>query len=113
MSAITTHVLDTALGEPAGGVPVLLERLPDDEAPYVAGRGVTDEDGRIRDLLPPGALKTGLYRLTFDTGAYLAAQELEYFFPQVSVVFRVDDVHRQYHVPLLLSPYGYATYRGS
>jgi 5-hydroxyisourate hydrolase len=114
MSRITTHVLDTALGRPAAGVPITLERVPADGEPVVLGRGVTDVDGRLRDLAPSGAaLHPGTYRLTFDTGAYFAAQELEAFYPAVSVLFDVRDVVTHYHVPLLLSPYGYSTYRGS
>ena len=114
MSRITTHVLDTALGRPAAGVPITLERVPRDGEPIVLGRGVTDVDGRLRDLAPPGAaLHTGTYRLTFDTAAYFATQELEGFYPAVSVLFDVHDGVAHYHVPLLLSPYGYSTYRGS
>jgi 5-hydroxyisourate hydrolase len=114
MSRITTHVLDTALGRPAAGVPITLERLSSAGEPVVLGRGVTDVDGRLRDLAPPGAaLHTGTYRITFDTGAYFAAQELEGFYPAVSVLFDVQDGVAHYHVPLLLSPYGYSTYRGS
>jgi 5-hydroxyisourate hydrolase len=115
MSRITTHVLDTALGRPAAGVPVLLERLVNGEAePRVLGRGVTDTDGRLRDLAPPApVLGTGIYRLRFDTGAYFRAQELEGFYPEVSVLFEVAEGREHYHVPLLLSPFGYSTYRGS
>ena len=113
MSRITTHVLDTALGRPAAGVPVTLERV-DAGATVVLGRGVTDTDGRLRDLAPPApALHAGTYRITFDTAAYFAAQELDGFYPSVSVLFLVDDGIAHYHVPLLLSPYGYSTYRGS
>lgn len=115
MSRITTHVLDTALGRPAVGVPVVLERLAGNgAAPAVLGRGLTDADGRLRDLLPPEpVLHTGIYRLTFDTGAYFRDQELEGFYPEVAVVFEVAEGRQHYHVPLLLSPYGYSTYRGS
>jgi 5-hydroxyisourate hydrolase len=114
MSRITTHVLDTALGRPAAGVAVTLERYDAQGAAVVLGRGVTDADGRLRDLVPAAAtLHTGAYRITFDTGAYFADQELEGFYPHVSVLFRVDDGREHYHVPLLLSPYGYSTYRGS
>jgi 5-hydroxyisourate hydrolase len=82
--------------------------------PIVLGQGATDSDGRLRDLAPPGAaLHAGIYRLTFDTGAYFNAQELEAFFPTVMVNFSVEDTVAHYHVPLLLSPFGYSTYRGS
>ena len=108
MSAITTHVLDTARGRPAAGVPVRLEREG-----ALLGSGTTDADGRLRDLLPPGApLTTGVYRLVFDTGAYFRAQGTEAFYPHVAIDFEVRD-GGHHHVPLLLSPFGYSTYRGS
>ena len=115
MSRITTHVLDTALGRPAAGVKARLERIgTNGREPEVLGQGTTDEDGRLRDLAPPGpALLPGSYRLTFDTGAYFRDQDLEGFYPQVSIDFDVRDGLEHYHVPLLLSPYGYSTYRGS
>jgi 5-hydroxyisourate hydrolase len=114
MSRITTHVLDTALGRPAVGVPITLERMSSGDEAVVLGRGVTDVDGRLRDLAPPGAaLHAGTYRLTFDTGAYFREQELDGFYPTVTVLFVVEDGLAHYHVPLLLSPFGYSTYRGS
>ena len=115
MSRITTHVLDTALGRPAVGVKVRLERVGSrGAATEILGQGTTDEDGRLRDLAPPGpALISGGYRLTFDTGDYFRMQELEGFYPQVSIDFEVRDGLEHYHVPLLLAPYGYSTYRGS
>lgn len=113
MSAITTHVLDTATGRPARGVPVTLA-LREGEGWKEVGRGLTDEDGRLRTLLPERApLASGTYRLRFDTGTYFARSGAEGFFPEVSVVFEVTDADRHHHVPLLLSPYGYSTYRGS
>jgi len=114
MSRITTHVLDTALGRPAAGVGVRLERVDASGGTEVLGQGATDDDGRLRDLAPPGpALLPGRYRLTFDTGRYFADQELEGFYPRVSIDFEVRDGLEHYHVPLLLAPYGYSTYRGS
>lgn len=114
MSAITTHVLDTARGRPAAGVPVYLEWVSGERGPGVIGRGVTDADGRLRTLLPPEAgLQPGTYRLVFDTDAYFAERRQEAFYPEVSIVFTVRDAGEHYHVPLLLSPYGYSTYRGS
>ncbi len=114
MSAITTHVLDTARGRPASGVPVLLEMRRQDGAWSTLGRGSTDADGRLRDLLSAEhALQAGSYRLTFDTAAYFRAQGLEGFYAEVTVAFEVRDTAQHYHVPLLLSPYGYSTYRGS
>jgi 5-hydroxyisourate hydrolase len=107
MSAITTHVLDTSRGLPAAGIRVGLEvRLPDGSWKLL-GKGLTDADGRARNLLPEDSpLTEGVYRLLFDNlpdGLY----------PEVSVAFRVRDTTRHYHIPLLLSPYGYTTYRGS
>jgi 5-hydroxyisourate hydrolase len=111
MSPITTHVLDTSLGRPASGVPALLERRTEGSW-SVLGRGVTDADGRIRDLLP-GPLEAGTFRLTFDTRAYFDAQGKTGFYPTVSIAFQIVDGSQHYHVPLLLSPFGYSTYRGS
>jgi 5-hydroxyisourate hydrolase len=107
---ITTHVLDTARGRPAAGVPVRLERAAGDGWELV-GAGTTGGDGRARDLLPAGTpAAAGTWRLTFDTAAYLGAGG---FWPRVSVTFTVRDAAEHHHVPLLLSPYGYSTYRGS
>lgn len=103
---ITTHVLDTSRGRPADGVPVVLERAAGHGWEPV-GRAVTDADGRAREL---GSAGGGRYRLTFDTGAYLGE---EAFYPHVTVEFRVDQSEDHYHVPLLLNPFGYSTYRGS
>ena len=110
MSTVTTHVLDTARGIPASGVPVLLEEVDGDVTRAVAD-GVTDADGRLSDL--GSGLPTGTYRLTFDTGAYAAAHGEVPFFPEATVTFVVSDATAHYHVPLLLSPYSYSTYRGS
>ena len=103
---ITTHVLDTSRGRPAEGVSVVLERAVGEEWTPVGG-GATDADGRARELGSAGA---GRYRLTFDTGAYLGEDA---FYPQVTVEFRVEQGEDHYHVPLLLNPFGYSTYRGS
>jgi 5-hydroxyisourate hydrolase len=109
---ITTHVLDTARGLPAQGVPIALEHSTSDGWELL-GSGATDADGRARDLVADGtALRHGRYRLTFDTGAYFRGRGEVAFYPEVSVVFTVaGDEH--HHVPLLLSPFGYSTYRGS
>ena len=113
MSGITTHVLDTSLGRPAAGVPVTLEFKARDGW-RVLGRGLTDPDGRLRDLLPAGhPLEEGRYRLTFDTGSYFGARGVQVFYADVIVAFVVRDGAEHYHVPLLLSPFGYSTYRGS
>jgi 5-hydroxyisourate hydrolase len=111
MSAITTHVLDTARGRPAAGVPVTLETRSGDGW-RTLGRTRTDPDGRARDLFD-GAIAAGTYRLTFDTAAYFAAAGVEGFFPVAQVVFEVRDPSAHHHVPLLLSPFGYSTYRGT
>jgi 5-hydroxyisourate hydrolase len=108
-SAITTHVLDTALGRPAAGVPVRLSRI--DDSDHVLADAVTDDDGRVADL-GPDQVPAGTYQLRFGTAAYYAATGQECFYPQVSVTFAVTD-RRHHHVPLLLSPFAYSTYRGS
>lgn len=110
-SPITTHVLDTARGRPAAGIPVSLH-LQSDESWRELGRGVTNEDGRITDLLGESKPQPGKYRLSFETGEYLSAAGKP-FFPEVEIVFEIHDSNQHYHVPLLLSPYGYSTYRGS
>jgi len=110
VSQVTTHVLDTSRGRPAAGVPVELEER-DDGIWRPLASGVTDADGRVTDL-GPDAVPRGRYRLRFDTGAYFAATGQRAFHPEVVVVFEVaDDAH--HHVPLLLSPFAYSTYRGS
>src|SRR5215468_2297484 len=120
MSTITTHVLDTSLGKPAGGVPVLLERIRDkgddarDLRGVTIGAGTTDEDDRLRDFVTAGApLEAGTYRLRFDVTEYFARTGRETFYPEVAVLFRVGATQDHYHVPLLISPFGYITYRGS
>jgi 5-hydroxyisourate hydrolase len=113
MSAITTHILDTSRGCPAAGVLVVVE-LRTAEGYRELGRGVTDASGRLWTLLPPTERFTaGLYRLTFHTGPYYEALDAQFFYPEVTVAFRVLDTEQHYHIPLLLSPYGYSTYRGS
>ncbi len=112
MAAITTHVLDTAQGRPAAGVPVRLERVVDGE-PVVIGQGETNADGRLADLLGEQPFVSGEYVLHFETDAYFQRDGRASFYPSVSVRFRVDDAAQHHHVPLLLSPFGYSTYRGS
>lgn len=114
MSAITTHVLDISKGSPASGVPIMLELQTATDGWQILGKGTTDADGRLRDLLAEGEpLAIGTYRLTFDTETYFRAQKVEGFYPFVQVIFSILDTDEHYHVPLLLSPYGYSTYRGS
>lgn len=112
MSQLTTHVLDTTTGKPAGGINVLLEQLSSGSWKKVAA-GITNVDGRISDLLPTeNTLAPGDYRLVFETAAYFKNQNTKAFYPKITIEFSIaDDSH--YHVPLLLNPFGYSTYRGS
>jgi 5-hydroxyisourate hydrolase len=113
VSAITTHVLDTSAGRPAAGVPVTLE-VEVAGGWALVGKGTTDKDGRVSNLVPEETIPAaGVYRLIFDTAGYFAAGEVEGFYPQVTIVFKLRDPAQHYHVPLLLSPFGYSTYRGS
>jgi 5-hydroxyisourate hydrolase len=107
MSTVSTHVLDTALGRPAAGVPVRLETAGGE----LLASEATDGDGRV-GALGPDDLSTGIYRLRFDTADYFAKSGFAVFFPEVAVAFEVGG-REHYHVPLLLSPYSYSTYRGS
>jgi len=106
---LSTHVLDAAKGRPAAGVPVRLEHRAGDGWSTVAD-GVTDADGRLAGWVDPARLTGGVYRLVFDTGAYHGPNA---FYPEVTVSFRLADPAQHYHVPLLLSPFAYSTYRGS
>ncbi|GAA1240446.1 hydroxyisourate hydrolase [Prauserella halophila] len=107
MSHVTTHVLDTARGRPAAGVPVRLDARDGDWS--TVATAATDDDGRARDL-GPDALPAGVYRLVFDTESYLGE---DCFLPEVTVTFRIIDPTAHHHVPVLLSPFAYSTYRGS
>jgi 5-hydroxyisourate hydrolase len=113
MSPITSHVLDTALGRPAPKVGVQLERQESAQIWQILASSMTNQDGRVTDLLPEGALVPGCYRLVFDTAAYYQAAGQPVFYPEVSIVFEVESAAEHYHIPLLLSPFGYSTYRGS
>ena len=108
---ISTHVLDLASGSPAGGVGVALFHLADDGAPELVSDLQTDDDGRIHDLLDGGELTEGDYQLAFDIGGY--ADEPDAFFQSAALALRITDAGRSYHVPLLLSPFGMSTYRGT
>ena len=110
MNAITTHVLDLSTGLPAAGVAVRLQRAHGEEWAE-QGHALTDADGRVGESLGP-LVAPGRYRLSFATGAYFAARGVASFHPEVLVVFEVHEV-KHHHVPLLLSPFGYSTYRGS
>jgi 5-hydroxyisourate hydrolase len=113
MGEITTHVLDISIGQPATGVQVTLEIEKTGGGWKELSRGATDGDGRLRHLLTPGSLVEGAYRLTFETRNYFETRQIEGLYPQVTIVFQVRDAKQNYHIPLLLSPYGYSTYRGS
>ncbi len=108
MSFVTTHVLDTALGRPAPGIPVAL--FGPDGA--IIATGETDADGRVTEL-GPEVLPAGIYRLEFDLGGYFNALPGPDFYPRVTIEALLDPAGRHYHLPLLVSPYGYSTYRGT
>lgn len=111
MNALTTHVLDTSLGRPAAGVAVVLSQFRSGK--WIAtGRAKTDSEGRCRDLLGGKPLTRGAYRLAFEVGNYFKKSGRKAFYPSIVVEFLVADA-RHHHVPLLLSPWGYSTYRGS
>ena len=115
-SPITTHVLDTAHGCPAAGIRVTLShRVSDTDAWAEIARSETNLDGRVEDLLKAGSLAAGAYRLAFATAAYFDKLDIETLFPVVTIDFfiSVDAIGQHFHVPLLLSPFGYSTYRGS
>lgn len=120
-SQISTHILNTATGRPAIGVSVVLEGpsggghgRDSQDAPAWAriASAVSDDNGRVVDL-GPSELAPGEYRLRFDTGAYFVRSSVETFFPEVTLTFTVGDADQHYHVPLLISPFAYSTYRGN
>lgn len=110
--SISTHVLDTMRGTPAAGLVVTLHRREPDGDWTAVGQAVTDGDGRVRELTED-ELDAGEYRLEFETQPYFERSGLNAFYPAVSVVFNLDDPSNHLHIPLLLSPYGYTTYRGT
>ena len=113
MSQVTTHILDTSKGKPAQGVNIILEMKIDNAQWKLLGKGETNSDGRLPGLLAPDVkLNTGTYRLVFDTASYFKNQNIEGFYPSVTIDFIIKD-ESHYHVPLLLNPFGYSTYRGS
>jgi len=114
MSTISTHILDTSRGAPASGVAVCLEFQNTDESWTELSHAWTDTDGRVKPFfLVDRPVSNGTYRLVFDTEPYFSSLSISCFFPQVTVVFNVDEGSQHYHVPLLINPYGYSTYRGS
>ena len=113
MSPITTHVLDISKGSPAENVPIQLESWINSEW-QLLGRGSTNADGRLTNLLEPGSLAKGNYRISFDVEKYFISQNIQsFFYPVVRIEFEILNPEQHYHVPLLLSPFGYSTYRGS
>ena len=112
MKAISTHVLDLASGRPAQGVVVRLERAVGEDW-HEVGRGTTDTDGRAAGLLAAERVEAAVYRLLFAVGAYFKASEEKTLYPEIVVLFRIDAAGEGLHLPLLLSPFGYSTYRGS
>lgn len=114
MSGITTHVLDTARGRPAAAIPVVLEQRDGTGEWIAVGRGETDGDGRLRSLHPDGTpLEPAVYRLTFQTRGYFDSLGVAAFYPEVVVVFETAAGETHYHVPLLIGPFGFTTYRGT
>ncbi len=110
---ITTHVLDTSKGRPAEGIKITLQRPTSDDQWQDITSGITNSDGRISDFLSKDTvIEPGIYRMLFDTQAYFDQQKIQAFYPYVPVVFQIFDTEH-YHVPLLLNPFGYSTYRGS
>jgi 5-hydroxyisourate hydrolase len=114
MTQISTHVLDIASGKPAKDVPVRLERRDAARNWQLLASQRTNEDGRCSQLLAGGeALEAGIYRLSFETAAYFAALKVESLYPLVEITFQVREGEKHFHIPLLLSPNGYTTYRGT
>lgn len=113
MSSISTHVLDVTLGKPAANIAIILEAQSSGGGWSEVARDATDGDGRLRDWPAAKTLPAGIYRLVFDTRAYFAARNLASLYPHIVIVFEVRDAREHYHIPLLLSPFGYSTYRGS
>jgi 5-hydroxyisourate hydrolase len=112
LSGLSTHVLNTASGSPAIGLAVSYQVLEDSAWREVCATS-TDDDGRIRDLLAGTPLIAGSHRLVFSTGEWFGSQNIDSFFPVVAIDFRITDPSKHHHVPLLLSPFSYSTYRGS
>jgi 5-hydroxyisourate hydrolase len=112
MSAITTHVLDTSLGRPGAGIRVQLHRKSGNEWKPI-GDSRTDANGRCADLMNSENAELGTYRLLFFSADYFRERDTKTFYPEIPVIFEVKDSAQHYHVPLLISPFGYSTYRGS
>lgn len=113
MSRITTHILDTSAGKPVKGVRVSLHCLNNNSVWEEISEGITDDDGRIRDLISANKnLNPGIYKLKFLTGEYYDKNKIRSFYPFVEIIFEIEK-EEHYHIPLLLNPFGYTTYRGS
>ncbi|XP_077984870.1 5-hydroxyisourate hydrolase-like [Glandiceps talaboti] len=112
-SPLTTHVLDTASGRPASNLEINLHYQTSDRQWQKLSSGKTNPDGRCPGLVTQEQFKPGIYKISFETGAYHKAQGVQGFYPYVAIVFEIHDPSQHYHVPLLLSPFGYSTYRGS
>jgi 5-hydroxyisourate hydrolase len=111
MSTLSTHVLDTSEGKPAKGITTYLEK--ESNGGWIAfGNGKTDDDGRIKNIAGDNKISPGIYRLTFDTQSYFTTKKQKCFYPKVVIEFEISD-ESHYHVPLLISGFGYSTYRGS
>ncbi len=114
VTTISTHVLDTALGTPATGLSVTLDRIDADGVATRISSSVTNHDGRVAALAPSDRrLSGGSYRLSFDVASYFAQTLRKSFYPEICIAFEVGNEPQHYHVPVLLSPFGYSTYRGS
>lgn len=113
MATLSTHVLDTSRGRPAAGLTITVE-VADGDGWAAIGGGATNDDGRVPGLLPEGtSLEAKVYRITFATAEYFAAQGVKGFYPKVEIFFEIHTPGEHYHVPLLLNPFGFSTYRGS
>lgn len=114
MKSISTHVIDTAHGKPIPNLSVTLEMHSGRGQWKEVATGMTNGDGRVNPLLPKGSpLEVGRYRITFATNSFFEGQGIRGFYPYVSIVFEITETSEHYHIPLLLSPYGFSTYRGS
>eukprot|EP00035_Acanthoeca_spectabilis_P022943 m.446767 g.446767 ORF g.446767 m.446767 type:complete len:149 (-) comp19416_c0_seq1:117-563(-) len=112
-SPITTHVLDTSIGKPGAGIPVTLSLRGDGDVFTTLASGVTNQDGRCPGLLDAAQFVEGTYRIRFDVQGYFEADGRDAFYPYCEITFIIKDPAQHYHVPLLLNPFGFSTYRGS
>ena len=113
MSGISTHILDTSIGKPVASIAVVLERKTHTSGWQIVKETMTNADGRAADLMPPDQALPGHYRLVYEIGTYFAMRGIDCFFPHITINFVIKDQAQHYHIPLLLGPFGYTTYRGS